>query len=68
MWMEFVNQDGFTSRIIKQLTKIKDEELPDSKQAGYQGSPVSSKTVEAVALNTEKILAVDGIHNVIKIL
>lgn len=67
------NVDGVLSiktvyfRMFKQLAKIKDEELPDSNQAGYKGVRWAADGGEAVALNTEKILAVDGIHNVIKI-
>lgn len=67
------NIDGVLSirtvyfKMFKQLAKIKDKEIEDYNQSGYTGVRWSSDGGEAVALATDKVLSVDGIHNVIKI-
>ena len=71
--MKKSNVDGVLSiktvyfKMFKQLAKIRDEDVEDYKQAGYKGVRWAADGGEAVALDTEKVLSVDGIHNVIKI-
>ncbi len=55
-------------KLLKQLSKLKEKEVEDICQAGHQGVHWASIGGESIALQTERVLSVDGIQNVVHIL
>jgi len=55
-------------KMLKVLLKIKDKDVEEVYKAGYTGIRWAASGGEAIALKTERVLSVDGIHNVMHIL